>query len=352
MPYLDGLPLASSVSSADIIAVGQGGTLDVPGTATTRQTTVAQLAGTLAFNSGTFISFKTFGAIGDGNSHPISTLLTFNGAIVSGWTLAKWQSVYSFVTALSNQADWVAIMAALSGGGSIVATPGTYLCDQPIVTSAQNVCVFGAGRENTAIVQITVGADGWQHGTPSTPAVGTFTARDISFKCQGIGGNGLNLVFNSNPSLFIGKCFTLDNVNFAGNPMNSSNYWLQPVLCMNVPRGVNWSRVNAWYSGPGIGANNAFQFNANAGSFSYVIRECLTSAYNFSFGLGYEGIGPSIEGCEWDFCESYNGNGFLTAINNIPNYFPPNFVIRTMGWQGNGQAVVMKNIQGIVSQSP
>lgn len=43
MPYLDGLPIATSVSGTDVIAVDQGGTVGLAGTATTRQTTVAAL---------------------------------------------------------------------------------------------------------------------------------------------------------------------------------------------------------------------------------------------------------------------------------------------------------------------
>lgn len=45
MPYLDGLPVATSVSPTDIIAIDQGGTHGIPGTATTRQTTVASITG-------------------------------------------------------------------------------------------------------------------------------------------------------------------------------------------------------------------------------------------------------------------------------------------------------------------
>lgn len=45
MPYLDGLPVAASISPSDIIAVDQGGTLGVPGTAVTRQTTVSAITG-------------------------------------------------------------------------------------------------------------------------------------------------------------------------------------------------------------------------------------------------------------------------------------------------------------------
>jgi hypothetical protein len=43
MAYLDGLPIATSVSLADIIEIGQGGTPGVPGTATTRQVALSLL---------------------------------------------------------------------------------------------------------------------------------------------------------------------------------------------------------------------------------------------------------------------------------------------------------------------
>jgi hypothetical protein len=45
LPYLDGLPPAASVSVTDLIAVDQGGTANIPGTATTRKATVAQFFG-------------------------------------------------------------------------------------------------------------------------------------------------------------------------------------------------------------------------------------------------------------------------------------------------------------------
>ena len=45
MPYLDGLPPATSVSVTDLIALDQGGTPNIPGTATTRKATVAQFLG-------------------------------------------------------------------------------------------------------------------------------------------------------------------------------------------------------------------------------------------------------------------------------------------------------------------
>jgi len=44
MPYIDGLPPASTANGADVIALDQGGTPGVPGTATTRQASLAQIA--------------------------------------------------------------------------------------------------------------------------------------------------------------------------------------------------------------------------------------------------------------------------------------------------------------------
>jgi hypothetical protein len=43
--YIDGLPVATSVSLSDILVVDQGGTPGTPGTATTRQATLSQILG-------------------------------------------------------------------------------------------------------------------------------------------------------------------------------------------------------------------------------------------------------------------------------------------------------------------
>lgn len=46
MPFLDGLPVATVVNPTDVIALDQGGTTGVPGSAITRQATVQLLLGT------------------------------------------------------------------------------------------------------------------------------------------------------------------------------------------------------------------------------------------------------------------------------------------------------------------
>lgn len=59
MPYLDGLPLASSVSSSDIVAVDQGGVPGRAGTATTRQATIAQITAPTAIGGATVPNLAT-----------------------------------------------------------------------------------------------------------------------------------------------------------------------------------------------------------------------------------------------------------------------------------------------------
>lgn len=60
------------------------------------------------------VSVKDFGAIGDGTLHPLSE--RYN-------TLAEAQSVYSFVTSLSDSIDWAALQAACSSGARGVYIP-------------------------------------------------------------------------------------------------------------------------------------------------------------------------------------------------------------------------------------
>ena len=49
--------------------------------------------------------------IGDGNSHPLSSVTSCAGTNTTGWTLAQWQAKFSFVDSLTNEVDWVAIQA-------------------------------------------------------------------------------------------------------------------------------------------------------------------------------------------------------------------------------------------------
>lgn len=140
--------LTAPVSIADTDAFpgyrpGTGGepNLDIRATAgLIRAPIVTGLAaGTLAV--GGMVNVKAYGAIGDGASHPLSSVYA---------TLAAAQAVYPLATALTDQIDRCAfdkVIAALSaaGGGRVLAPEGHYICDYPI-KFRDNVEVVGRGR--------------------------------------------------------------------------------------------------------------------------------------------------------------------------------------------------------------
>lgn len=62
MPYLDGLPPASSVNSSDIVAIDQGGTPGIAGTATTRRATIAQITAAAVIGGATLANISALRA--------------------------------------------------------------------------------------------------------------------------------------------------------------------------------------------------------------------------------------------------------------------------------------------------
>lgn len=73
-----------------------------------------------------------FGAIGDGSSHPLSSVTSFQGKSTSGWSLTQWQTIFSFATATSNELDWCAHQLAINtahanaAGGTVHSPAGLY----------------------------------------------------------------------------------------------------------------------------------------------------------------------------------------------------------------------------------
>lgn len=115
---------------------------------------------------------RAFGAIGDGASHPLSQRFG---------TLAEAQAVYPHATALTNEIDWCAIVAAINSipNGDISVPYGTYLIHTTINVPPQKRLV-GDGIRSTCIRAnpatfpvdtdlITLGAEVvWAHGAHIT----------------------------------------------------------------------------------------------------------------------------------------------------------------------------------------
>lgn len=87
------------------------------------------------------IDVKTYGAIADGNSHPLSTIYA---------TLAAAQVVYSFATALTDEIDYCALQKAINtanslSGNIVELPPGIYVINKGIVIPKNAITLKGRG---------------------------------------------------------------------------------------------------------------------------------------------------------------------------------------------------------------
>lgn len=114
------------------------------------------------------VNANDFGAIGDGNSHQLSTVNSYNGANTTGWTLTQWQTVYPHAVALTDEIDWCAWQAAVNainpyvfastfnynqGGGTVRGKRGVYLMSRSLRLAA-HVMLDGDGSQ-TYMAQAT-----------------------------------------------------------------------------------------------------------------------------------------------------------------------------------------------------
>lgn len=97
-------------------------------------------------------SVKDFFAIGDGASHPLSSVTSLpNGQSTAGWTLSQWQSIFPRATSLSQEIDFLAHDKALQATNLVYAPPGTYRFGQDTLyfPGRDGVQLYGAGRDST-----------------------------------------------------------------------------------------------------------------------------------------------------------------------------------------------------------
>ena len=100
------------------------------------------------------VALKAWGYIGDGSSHPLSGVTSYNGVNSSGWTLTTWQVALPSATSLSDEIDGDAInsyIAAATGPVRLFLGPGTARFSHPISSCSQSVSINGAGTQNTIL---------------------------------------------------------------------------------------------------------------------------------------------------------------------------------------------------------
>ena len=141
--------------------------------------------------------------IGDGNSHPLSSVTSCAGTNTTGWTLAQWQAKFSFVDSLTNEVDWVAIQAFFNKYAfkpSFLQLPvGTAVINKPVVTCGQ-VHIQGAGEKYQTSIKATAANQDFLRVCLSSdyPTLSpsnyrpTLQINDISIDCAVTGGSNCN----------------------------------------------------------------------------------------------------------------------------------------------------------------
>jgi hypothetical protein len=185
-----------ALQSGTFTGIGPYGAF-LPGTAQTVPTPAGVVTGALTDYGGEMWNVKSFGAIGDGSSHPLSTRYG---------TLAAAQAVYSFATSLAQEIDYCAIQAAiniaLSTNARAVYIPiGRYIVSNPLLispagsaTADVNVPMMIGGAQPAAIGDV-IQASACEIVAGATFPIGEFT---IDYVCQGAthaicGGGIVNL---------------------------------------------------------------------------------------------------------------------------------------------------------------
>lgn len=105
---------------------------------------------------------QDFGAVADGNSHPLSEKYS---------SLAAAQAVYPFATALTDELDWAATQAAVNASRRVYIPMGTYLLNREVSGLANYTCVFGEGQGSRFIITSAT-ANGFRFGSANAEAIG------------------------------------------------------------------------------------------------------------------------------------------------------------------------------------
>lgn len=114
------------------------------------QAKFVQVDAQLADISTVLIGVSWYGAIADGESHPLSERYA---------TLGQAQAVYPFATSLTNEIDWCALQMALNSGNNI-AVYGGLIVDQAVTANRSGIKLSGNGsitltNKNDDILRIT-----------------------------------------------------------------------------------------------------------------------------------------------------------------------------------------------------
>ena len=226
----------------------------------------------------TFITPQDFGAVGDGSSHPASTLYA---------TLADAQAVYPRIQALTEELDGLAIQKALDLGISLYLQQGVYRCSTPLECTTEGQQIRGESMTSTELFFVG-GTDGFK----------VLTATD---------GKGL-LPYSSNGSNSWGR---IENIIIRGigtvgtwgyqnvESATPSSLWIGEGWSFSMVHFLNWDYGFEFRNGARVNMNWCY-FKLCASKALYIHSGSTTSNNaHMLYGLSVadSGIGLHLEGC-------------------------------------------------------
>jgi hypothetical protein len=279
------------------------------------------------------------GYVGNGGSHPLSSVTSFGTLNSTNWTLAQWQAALPATVALSDEIDGVAInsyIAAASGPVTIRFPPGIARLSRPIASCAQSVSLFGSGPHGTILNFLD--SDGWDHCQSSTPTDTKIEARDIQFHSLTTGG----ALFGIRASFIQDKNILMDDVELNG--FNS---------CIDLTNAAGARIKDTWcYSGMLAGTETVGDGIAIRGVNTFVehIQDSLmqnyTTAYKFTSINALPTVG--VEDVSIINCACGAVSNCVQILANSPNYSPLNYSIINMSADAAAGFVNADQVAGLL----
>lgn len=297
---------------------------------------------------------RFYGYVGDGSSHPLSSVTRFKGVNVSAWTLSQWQSAVPQVTSLSNQIDRVAVQAWFNDrpkGGMLLLPAGTGVFDAGIQTGRDQVFHLKGLSRDLSRIRFTGAGWAFMHGWDADKAAnGFFGVEDLRIM-PNAGGASAGCFRVRFSGLQLPYCHKIWNV--LVEPENDfDSYFTNVTETWNIKRGADW-RNFVWFGRffhilgssahvfpPNIGPDCPPGQEGTDSGDSWNFDNCMGVGYDADFELLWTGFTEALhchEQFRWVNCQSYSGNSAIIALDTNTGYAPAdNFIIDTYGWQGSG----------------
>ena len=198
---------------------------------------------------------RSYGFVGDGGNHPLSSVATLNGRSTAGWSLAQWQMILPAARALSDEIDGTVINSLIQtrpGALKFRLGPLTGRFSAPITSPCGKSIRFeGAGPELTIF---RFGAsNGWDHCHAGAPTGDKLELQGIKFQSSDTASTntiGINARFAPSVNGTYSN-FALENFNTGMVLVNSAGTTIEGGMITAGPsrKGLATAGTGIWFRG-------------------------------------------------------------------------------------------------------